>query len=131
MIDSTGCIAEDMVCKRSWWRTGIRNPRQCVRGSDTVEEQGAWTTFFTDSLSQLGSGQANYAAGMRGNFNALHLYCDLHRIGIKSFVFECVSPSHGPVLEPPTCAAIWWSQQAVRDKMISGWLGCEEDMALI
>ena len=85
MIDGTGLPAgggygfQTLVVAD--WNSGIRD---WVFGDlKRWKEEGGLDYLFTDSLSNMGLVQENYAAGMRGNFKALgRLYGELQRIGI-------------------------------------------------
>ena len=122
MIDSTGLPAAGgygfQTLLVADWNSGIRD--WVLSDLKRWKEEGGLDYVFTDSLSNMGLVQANYAVGMRGNFTALgHLYGDLQRFGIKSFSFECVSPfGVGRFGTADLRAILWKPTKRWRGKMI-------------
>ena len=133
MIDSAGLPAgggygfQTLVVAD--WNSGIRDG---VLGDlKRWKEEGGLDYLFTDSLSNMGLVQQNYAAGMRSNFKALgRLYGELQRIGIKSLSFECVSPfGVGRFGTADLRGDLMDANKAVAGQNDFGWWVGEEDMA--
>jgi hypothetical protein len=73
------------------WNTGIHD--WVLADLKRWKEEGGLDYLFIDSLSNMGLVQANYAAGMRTNWNALgRLIGDIQALGIRSLTCECISP---------------------------------------
>ncbi|MBI4027504.1 MAG: hypothetical protein HY360_21135 [Verrucomicrobia bacterium] len=111
------------------WNTGIYD--WALADLRRWQEEGGLDYLFTDSLSNMGLLQCNYAAAMRTNFKALgRFYADLQRIGIKALSFECISAFgcsrfgaadlRGDLLQ---------QDRAVAGQNDFGWWVGEEDMA--
>ena len=86
------------------WNSGIRD--WAMKDLKRWKEEGGLDYLFTDSLSNMGLVQANYAAGMRGNFHAW----DAFTVTFKELVSNrcLLSVPHLSVLAglaPPICAA--------------------------
>lgn len=112
------------------WNSGIYD--WVLNDLKRWHDEGGLDYLFTDSLSNMGLVQVNYADKMRTNFAALgRLYGDLQKIGIKSFTFECISPFgvghfgcadlRGDLME---------QDHAVAGQNDFGWWVNEEDMAV-
>ena len=93
--------------------------------------EGGLDYLFTDSLSNMGLLQMNYAGGMRTNWDALgRLYGEIQNLGIQALSFECVSAfgvGRFGLADPR--GDLLPENRAVAGQNDFGWWVGEEDMA--
>jgi len=111
------------------WNTGIYD--WVLADFRRWQEEGGLDYVFTDSFSNLGLLQANYAAAMRTNHEPLgRFYADLQKLGIRALSFESLSlfgVARFGVADPR-------GGRLAQDRSFAGqndfgWWICEEDMA--
>ena len=133
MIDVTGLPAGGgygfQTITVADWNTGIYD--WVLNDFRRWQSEGGLDYIFTDSFSNMGLLQVNYAAAMRTNLEPLgRFYADLQKLGIASFSFESVSPygiSRFGVAD--LRGDLMGQDHAVAGQNDFGWWVGEEDMA--